>query len=44
MSEWGVCVGCPWHDTPVREGVITSEAINKNDRGAIFISQYIAQR
>ena len=19
VSEWGVCVGCPWHDTPVRQ-------------------------
>ena len=19
MSEWGICVGCPWDDTPVRE-------------------------
>ena len=31
MSEWGVCVGCPWHDTPVREHSKTATSGYRRD-------------
>ena len=31
MSEWGVCVGCPWYDTPVREHSITATSGCRRD-------------
>ena len=31
MSQWGGCVGCPWHDTPVREHSKTATSGYRRD-------------